>query len=128
LLVLWLGLLSQGAQAADPTVTSPSGNLAVTVRVDNDGRPEYRIDRNRRPLLEWSRLGFILADARKLERNFRIVGTTERAFDDTWEQPWGERRYVRDHGKEMRVQMHDVDGRDLYVVFPRVRRRRGVAL
>ena len=117
LLMAGLGFASLAARAADPTVTSPSGNLVVTVRVDNDGRPEYRIDRNQRPLLEWSRLGFILADARKLERNFRISGATQRAFDDTWEQPWGERRYVRDHGKEMRVQLHDADGRDLFVVF-----------
>ncbi|HET7810063.1 MAG TPA: glycoside hydrolase family 97 protein [Steroidobacteraceae bacterium] len=118
LLALSLACVSAGVPAAtDPTVTSPSGNLAVTVRVDNDGRPEYRIDRNQRPLVEWSRLGFILADARKLERNFRVTGSTQRAFDDTWEQPWGERRYVRDHGKEMRVQLHDADGRDLWVVF-----------
>jgi len=103
--------------AGDATVSSPSGKLAVTVRVGNDGRPEYRIDRNQRPLVNWSRLGFILADARKLERNFRISGSTQRAFDDTWEQPWGERRFVRNHGKELRVQLHDADGRDLFVVF-----------
>ncbi len=118
LLALSLALLSVTAPAAtDPVVTSPSGNLAVTLRVDNDGRPEYRIDRNQRPLLDWSRLGFILANARKLERNFRITGATRRSFDDTWELPWGERRYVRDHGKEMRVQLQDVDGRNLDVVF-----------
>ena len=61
-----LALLSVGAFAQeDPraTLTSPSGNLVVTMRVDSDGRPEYRIERDKRALVDWSRLGFILADA-----------------------------------------------------------------
>ena len=49
-----------------------------------------------------SRLGFLLTDAPKLERNFRGDGAT-RSVDETWEQPWGERRYVRDRYNELRV-------------------------
>jgi alpha-glucosidase len=110
--------LAQLAAAAEPAeVWSPTGVLQVRLRVDNDGRPEYAISRKGKPLVNWSRLGFILADAPKLERNFAITDVTKRGFDDTWEQPWGERRYVRDHGNEMRVSLRQKYGHELGVVF-----------
>src|SRR4029079_14468077 len=80
---------------ADSSVQSPGGILAVTVRVNGEGRPEYSIARTGKPVVNWSRLGFILADQPKLERNFEIEGVEQNSFDDTWEQPWGERRFVR---------------------------------
>jgi alpha-glucosidase len=99
------------------TVQSPNSSIEVQLRVDGDGRPEYSIHRKGRPLVNWSRLGFILADAPKLERNFTVQQVTRRSFDQTWEQPWGERRYVRDHGNEMRVSLREKYGHELAVVF-----------
>jgi alpha-glucosidase len=117
----WIGLagvlLAQTAAADDAEVRSPNGSLEVQVRTDGEGRPEYAIWRKGRPLVNWSRLGFILADAPKLERNFKLGSVAKRSFDDTWEQPWGERRYVRDHGNEMHVSMREKYGHELDVVF-----------
>jgi alpha-glucosidase len=117
----WIGLagflLAQSAAADDAEVRSPNGSLEVQVRTDGEGRPEYAIWRKGRPLVNWSRLGFILADAPKLERNFKLGSVAKRSFDDTWEQPWGERRYVRDHGNEMHVSMREKYGHELDVVF-----------
>ena len=119
---LWalLTTIASAQQVAAPAlaqVRSPDASIEVQLRVDRDGRPEYSIQRRGKPLVEWSRLGFILADAMKLERNFTLTQASQRAFDDTWEQPWGEWRYIRNHGNEMRATLHDKDGRDLIVVF-----------
>jgi alpha-glucosidase len=108
------------AQQAAPqpaTVQSPNQAITVELRVTGEGRPEYRIERRDRTLVDWSRLGFILADAAKLERNFGIAQVSKHSFDNTWEQPWGERRYVRDHGNELRVSLRQKAGRELVVVF-----------
>ncbi|HTU67467.1 MAG TPA: glycoside hydrolase family 97 catalytic domain-containing protein, partial [Steroidobacteraceae bacterium] len=116
----WLGFLPATAVAQSPpeTVSSPSGTLTVSVRVNGEGRPEYSVTRGAAAIVDWSRLGFILADQPKLERNFGIRSATRRDFDDTWEQPWGERRYVRDHGRELRVSLVEKDRqRALDVVF-----------
>ena len=96
---------------------SPDQSIHVMVRVDGDGRPEYSIRGKNGLIVDWSRLGFILADAPKLERNFALAGVAQRSFDNTWEQPWGERRFVRDHGNEMRVTLREKSGRELIVVF-----------
>lgn len=99
------------------TVSSPAGSLKVMVRVNGEGRPEYSIERNGAAVVGWSRLGFILADRPKLERNFRLTGATQRAIDETWQQPWGEWRSMRNHCNELRVALADNDGRSLDVVF-----------
>ena len=49
-------------------VTSPDGSIRVSLSVDNDGRVNYRVDRGGAEIIAPSRLGFILADADKLER------------------------------------------------------------
>ena len=115
----WLALLLAPSFAQSPPagVVSPSGTLAVNVRVDREGRPEYSVLRGAATIVDWSRLGFILADQPKLERNFAITRATQRALDETWEQPWGERRFVPSHCRELRVIFTERSGRELDVVF-----------
>jgi alpha-glucosidase len=104
-------------EAPGVTLMSPNRILSVSLRVDNDGRPEYSIQRGRQLIVDWSRLGFILASAPKLERNFSIGKVEQRTLDDIWEQPWGERRFVHDHCSEMRVMLLEKSGRELGLVF-----------
>jgi len=107
------------AQSGGPArVTSPDGALAVEVTLTNEGRPAYSMTRFGQPLITESRLGFILADAAKLERGLQIAAVRMDAGDETWEQPWGERRFIRDHYNEMRVTLREgEDGRRFDVVF-----------
>jgi alpha-glucosidase len=86
-----------------PTIASPDNVLRVTVAVNAEGRPEYSVSRLGKLVILPSRLGFLLTDAPKLERNFEITETQRRNSDETWEQPWGERRYVRNRYNELRV-------------------------
>ena len=107
------------AQSGGPArVISPDGALAVEVTLTNEGRPAYSVTRFGQPLITESRLGFILADAAKLERGLQIAAVRMDNGDETWEQPWGERRFVRDHYNEMRVTLREgEDGRRFDVVF-----------
>lgn len=104
-----------------PTVgiASPDGNLSVEVTTDNDGRPSYTVLRDGRPVIAPSRLGFLFVDAPKFERNFVIAGHRTRSFDQTWEQPWGERRSIRNHYNELRVTLTEKNAlkRSIDVVF-----------
>ncbi len=110
-LILAATLMSSPALAqtapAPISVSSPDGALTVSVTTDGDGRPSYAVSRLGRPVVQPSRLGFILTDATKLERG--LVATAEAAtdHDDTWEQPWGERRFVRNHYRELRVHLRE---------------------
>ena len=118
---LALPALLAGAALANPvaSVSSPGGTLKVSISLNPEGRPGYAIERHGTPVIEESRLGFLLTDAPKLERNFTLDGTAERTVDETWEQPWGERRFVRNHFKELRVRLKEnkPPARTLEIVF-----------
>lgn len=116
--LLWLAA-GLAAAAETASLSSPGGVLGVVFSLDPDGRPQYAITRRGAPVIAESRLGFLLTDAPKLERGFRLLGTERRSADSTWEQPWGERRFVRDRYQELRVRLIDgsAGGRRMDVVF-----------
>ncbi|MGB8327386.1 MAG: glycoside hydrolase family 97 protein [Steroidobacteraceae bacterium] len=100
-------------------VRSPGNVLSVALLLDDNGRPSYSVSRFGEPVIGTSRLGFLLQDVAKLDRNFALVSQSTRDADDTWEQPWGERRYVRNHYTELRARLTEQTGdrRSLDVVF-----------
>ncbi|MDQ3040056.1 MAG: glycoside hydrolase family 97 N-terminal domain-containing protein, partial [Pseudomonadota bacterium] len=117
IVVASLAIDSQAATVA--SVASPSGALKVELDLNGEGRLAYRILRQGRPLVADSRLGFIFADDRQLLRNLKLERQAARRFDETWEQPWGERRFVRNHFNELRATFveSDRDRRQFDVVF-----------
>ena len=118
---VFLPLLCLGIARAETigTVSSPGNILTVSVTVNDEGRPGYTVSRGGRSIVHESRLGFLLTDAPKLERNFRGDGVETRSVDETWEQPWGERRYVRNRYNEIRVRLVEKTppARTIVVVF-----------
>lgn len=84
-------------------VRSPDGRITVEMDVDGDGVPFYRVTRDGKELIAESDLGFLFTDAEPMRRNFKVVSEARDEADTTWEQPWGERRFVRDRHNELLV-------------------------
>jgi alpha-glucosidase len=111
---LCISALAGGVAAAEPAkrpevvarVQSPGKVLAVEVSLD-EGRASYTITRFGEVVIAPSRLGFLLRGAEKLERNLAIVAQSASTHDETWEQPWGESRFVRNHYNEVRVSFEE---------------------
>ena len=125
--LLWMLLVLTGisrwndATAAAETVArveSPGKVLAVELSLD-EGRIQYAVTRFGEPLIAPSRMGFQLRNAEKLQRGFALVESAVRSHDETWEQPWGEWRFVRDHHNELRARFRETGRarRTLDVVF-----------
>ncbi|HEY2900647.1 MAG TPA: glycoside hydrolase family 97 protein [Polyangia bacterium] len=100
-------------------VVSPGQVLAVELDFTWFRQPIYRVSRFGEPVIGNSWLGFTLKDGGRLDRDMVVVGEARRSVDQTWEQPWGERRFVRDHYNELRVRLAERSGakRQLVVVF-----------
>lgn len=114
-LIGWSTLVQATPQVA--SVESPGKVLKVSLLLDG-GTARYRVERLGDTVVEDSKLGFALRDGR-LDRDFALLGQQRRSVDDTWEQPWGERRLTRDHFNELTVQLAETTGRKrrLDVVF-----------
>lgn len=83
------------------TVSSPDGRISVTLDADGEGIPYYEITRDGKPLVAKSNLGFNFTDDDPMRRNFEVVTQKTASVDTTWEQPWGERRFVTDKHNEL---------------------------
>ena len=99
------------------TLKSPDGRLVLTAGV-KDGKAWYQLQRGSEMVINPSHLGFVLSTGR-LDSNFRIVSFARDTKDETWEQPWGECRYVRNHYNELTMCLQEKSGqrRMLNIVF-----------
>ncbi|MGM1041821.1 glycoside hydrolase family 97 protein [Stenotrophomonas sepilia] len=114
-LIGWATLVQAAPQVA--SVESPGKVLKVSLVLDG-GTARYRVERLGDTVVEDSKLGFALRDGR-LDRDFTLLGQQRRSVDDTWDQPWGERRLTRNHFNELTVQLAETTGskRRLDIVF-----------
>jgi alpha-glucosidase len=114
----WPAHADSGAAPKPVRVASPGQVLAVELDFVWGRRPVYRVSRFGEPVIANSSLGFALKSGR-LDRDLVVVDEARRSVDQTWEQPWGERRFVRDRYNELRVRLAERAGarRQLVVVF-----------
>lgn len=104
-------------------IRSPGGVLEVRIRSGEaniqKGIPAYEVRRFGNPVIALSRLGFRFADAPDLAPDMEVVEARARGFDETWEQPWGEQRLIRNHYNELAVTFAEAGGlrRRMRVVF-----------
>jgi len=96
------------ARAAE--VRSPDGRIAVTVDVGDSGIPEYSVRYDGTQIMPAGKLGMRFEAQPAFDTGFRVARTTARSHDETWEQPWGERRFVRDHHNELQVDFESAAG------------------
>ncbi len=103
-------LLGTASPLAAATVASPDGRIVVTVDADNEGVAFYEVNLAGRPLVARSQIAFNFADEDPLRRNLAVESETRASADSRWEQPWGERRFVRDHHNELAVTFAETSG------------------
>ena len=97
-----LALSAAPSMAESLTLASPDGRITVTVS-DDGGLATYAVSYEGEAVIAPSRLGMLFAEHYGFERGLAITGSARADSDTTWEQPWGERRLVRDQHNELAV-------------------------
>ena len=111
LLLLTACRTDAGTPASDVELHSPDGTNGFALVIDEAGRPRYTITRGDEVVVSDSRLGLRFAAQAEFGPGFRITATEKYSRDETWEQPWGERRLMRDHHNELLIRFDDDAGR-----------------
>jgi alpha-glucosidase len=97
------------AQTTVATANSPSGTLSLKVTTNGEGRVGYAVSRGATPVIGESHLGFLFTDSRQMLRNMELKEQAAASRDETWEQPWGEWRQVRDRHNEVALTFQERD-------------------
>jgi alpha-glucosidase len=102
-LTLAAGCSTAALAAATECVESPGKALKVCVTVDG-GQATYEASRNGEVILQRAPLGLVFGG--ETAAKVSVAHPAERrSHDETWEQPWGEQRLVRDRHNELRVHL-----------------------
>lgn len=108
LLVIILIFVFYAPLSRAETMRSPDESIALSFDIDNEGKALYSISYLGKDVISSSSLGFQFTDSDQMRRGFKLLNIEHTSHDSTWEQPWGERQFVRDHYNEMLVDiLHD---------------------
>lgn len=92
---------------AQESVSSPDGSIVFSVSNNDKHWLVYSVTFNNETVITESRLGLRFKDVKGLDAGLKIQKADRRKSDQTWEQPWGERRLVRDLHNEMLIHLQD---------------------
>ncbi|HEX4850593.1 MAG TPA: glycoside hydrolase family 97 N-terminal domain-containing protein, partial [Puia sp.] len=95
------------------------GKVSCRFSLNQDGRPEYEINFNQKPVILKSGMGFSLADDSLFFKGFQVKGVERRSVDETWQPVWGETKNIRNHFDELVVHLRqqNAPGRLLDIAF-----------
>ncbi len=101
------------------SMTSPEGDVKVEFMLTKTGDPYYNVVYHNTMAITDSRLGFLIKDQEPLSKHFVIEKIDSTSMDETWEQPWGEQRLIRNYVKEYAISLKEKNkkGRMLNIVF-----------
>ena len=97
------------ACGGNPEIISPDGRTRLSFVTDADGCMAYTVERDGRPLILPSALGLV-AQERDLAGGFSVREIVKRSVNETWTQPWGENKILRDCHNEMTAVLKNDDG------------------
>ncbi len=99
------------------TLASPSKKVAVTFKLTADGTPSYTVSYNGKPVVLESLLGIKLKQGGDLVSGFRISGTQNTTFNESWKPVLGEQSTITNHYNEMTVNLQQQSGRQINIIF-----------
>jgi hypothetical protein len=101
------------------TVSSPGNINTIEFYLDRNGAPRYLVKHKDKIVIDTSGMGFEFKEQKNMVSGFEVKKTSQRDFNETWEMPWGEQRYVVNNYKELLVELEESEspGRALNIYF-----------
>lgn len=117
-LFISLSFLCVSAFAAEE-IYSPAKKVKVEFFLTDTGQPAYRAYSGNRLVVKDSLLGFKFNDGNAMAAGFSELSAKRNEFNKTWEQPWGEERFIKNNYAQLSVALQETAGlkRKLNIVF-----------
>jgi alpha-glucosidase len=113
-----IGCRSKATSGAGEIVKSPDGSIEVKFNLQ-EGAPYYQVQVSDQDVILPSRMGFELKDTGILGLKLKISEATRKEYNQTWTQPWGEVKEIREHYNELRIDLKETtpEPRQLSIIF-----------
>ncbi len=89
---------------------SPGGVNKIQFEIQK-GAPVYSVTHNGSQVVNPSKLGFIFTEGDMFNSGFKVAGSKTTTFDETWEQVWGEKQFIRNNYNELSVTLQEKSGK-----------------
>ncbi|WP_423126959.1 glycoside hydrolase family 97 protein [Gaoshiqia sp. Z1-71] len=91
-------------------LTSPNGANKIQFELKN-GQPGYSVSQSDLQILFLSKLGFVFCNQDSLYSGLEIKDMQTSSFNETWEQVWGEKHFIRNHYNQLSVTLQEKTGK-----------------
>lgn len=107
-------MMTSSCDNSNLKVTSPDKSIEVQFSL-SDGIPWYSVTKNGMTVISSSSMGFEIPGKTDQHSRYKCISAERSSIDETWEQPWGEFRFVRDRSNAMTVHLETAGERTVYM-------------
>ena len=109
--ILLVIILTGCANLKNNSIVFNSPNDVNRIQFDiKEGVPYYSVMHGEKAVVNSSKLGFIFKNGDSFSSDFKLIGSETSSFDETWEQVWGEKHYIRNNYNELVVTLQEKKG------------------
>jgi hypothetical protein len=94
-------IFAQETKVSDLTM----GDIKLAVFTNAAGTPLYSVSYKNKLVISSSEMGFVLSDGKNLYKDFAVLSTETKSFDETWQPVWGEVKNIRNHYQQLSVHL-----------------------
>jgi alpha-glucosidase len=100
-------------------VLSPDGNIEISFKLDDNGKPLYSIRYGSTVFLGWSGMGLSFLEGGSLNEGLMIINIESTTIDETYEIVAGKSKYSHNFCNQTKIQLQETRGRkrkiDIYL-------------
>ena len=97
-----------GTAEGNLELSSPDGKNIVQFIVE-DGKAMYKVSRSGGDIIKPSLMGFTFKGENRSLGRLELVAADTSSTDETWKQVWGEKQEVRNHFKQLSIELRETD-------------------
>lgn len=109
-LLFVLFVCSMAAQSQQFKISSPDNTIWLSAGLSANGEVSYSVSYKNKGVVQPSFLSMKCKEPDVDLKQFTLVKVDSSVYDQTWNTVWGEYSSIRDHHKELRLQLQDKNG------------------
>ncbi|MDF2434190.1 MAG: glucan 1,4-alpha-glucosidase [Mucilaginibacter sp.] len=106
-LLLFITVQAQNKQE----IHAVMNKIRLDFMLDANGRPNYKVFFEEKPVINKSYLGIRLANESSFDDNFEITGSEDTMIDESWQPVWGEVKNIRNHYRQIVIHLKQKDAK-----------------